>query len=114
MKCPACQRPLTELSIAGISLDVCHGGCGGIWFDKDELDTLNETADPEEEFLLRIPVDSSIEIDSDAARVCPRCGDCNLHQESIGGEDEGVVIDTCKKCGGTWLDHGELEWIQAH
>ena len=26
-------------------------------------------------------------------------------------ESEGVEIDRCVACGGTWLDAGELEWI---
>jgi Zn-finger nucleic acid-binding protein len=24
---------------------------------------------------------------------------------------EGVLIDTCEKCGGVWLDSGELEQL---
>jgi Zn-finger nucleic acid-binding protein len=26
---------------------------------------------------------------------------------------EGVMVDHCHKCGGTWLDHGEIEQIVA-
>lgn len=37
---------------------------------------------------------------------CPRC-DGTL-QESV---FEGVSIDTCDKCGGVWLDSGELEQL---
>jgi hypothetical protein len=35
---------------------------------------------------------------------CPRC-DGTLGES----EFESVLIDTCDKCGGIWLDSGELE-----
>ena len=37
---------------------------------------------------------------------CPRC-DGTLKTNSF----EGVDIDTCEKCGGVWLDSGELEQL---
>ena len=37
---------------------------------------------------------------------CPRC-DGNLKESTV----EDVSIDTCEKCGGVWLDSGELEQL---
>lgn len=37
---------------------------------------------------------------------CPRC-DGNLKE----GKFENVSINTCDKCGGVWLDSGELEQL---
>ena len=37
---------------------------------------------------------------------CPRC-DGTLKESKI----EEVSIDTCDKCGGVWLDSGELEQL---
>ncbi len=37
---------------------------------------------------------------------CPRC-DGSLKMNNF----EGVDIDTCEKCGGVWLDSGELEQL---
>lgn len=37
---------------------------------------------------------------------CPRC-DGSLKTNNF----EGVDIDTCEKCGGVWLDSGELEQL---
>ena len=37
---------------------------------------------------------------------CPKCG-FNLDTISF----HGVQIDRCFHCGGTWLDHGELEQL---
>ena len=40
---------------------------------------------------------------------CPRC-DGNLKESKF----EEVTIDTCEKCGGVWLDSGELEQLTRH
>jgi uncharacterized protein len=37
---------------------------------------------------------------------CPRC-DGTLKESKL----EDVSIDTCEKCGGVWLDSGELEQL---
>ena len=37
MKCPACYNELTPRRAGQITVDVCDGGCGGIWFDNFEL-----------------------------------------------------------------------------
>jgi uncharacterized protein with PIN domain len=37
---------------------------------------------------------------------CPRC-DGTLRESKV----EDVSIDTCEKCGGVWLDSGELEQL---
>ena len=41
-----------------------------------------------------------------SAMQCPRC-DGTLKESKV---DE-VSIDTCEKCGGVWLDSGELEQL---
>ncbi len=114
MTCPACQRAMIELTVADITLDVCHGGSGGMWFDAEELERLNGADEDGDGFALKIPVDPSIKVDKSLPRACPRCdGKTAMKQVNIGGDEEGVAIDVCGSCGGTWLDLGELEWIQA-
>jgi uncharacterized protein len=44
-----------------------------------------------------------------SSMTCPRCGG-SLKQENF----EGVSIDACEKCGGVWLDSGELEQLTKH
>jgi uncharacterized protein len=39
---------------------------------------------------------------------CPRC-DGTLSESKF----EEVLIDTCDKCGGVWLDSGELEQLTS-
>jgi uncharacterized protein len=41
-----------------------------------------------------------------SAMRCPRCDD-----PLKGSEVEGVTVESCEKCGGVWLDSGELEQL---
>jgi Zn-finger nucleic acid-binding protein len=34
MKCPACKNVLQEMTVDNVTVDICKGGCGGIWFDN--------------------------------------------------------------------------------
>lgn len=38
--------------------------------------------------------------------MCPNCG-----EQLVAFELEGIEIDRCVQCGGTWLDTGEIERI---
>lgn len=40
---------------------------------------------------------------------CPRCENALRERERETANGEVVVIDVCPKCGGVWLDKGELE-----
>lgn len=42
MRCPKCGEPLREIPFNQVTIDECHG-CGGIWLDKGELETLTGT-----------------------------------------------------------------------
>ncbi len=41
-----------------------------------------------------------------SSMLCPRCAG-SLKESKF----EEVMIDTCEKCGGIWLDSGELEQL---
>jgi ribosomal protein L37AE/L43A len=41
MKCPKCGKDMTEIALQGIKVDQC-GSCGGIYFDRGELELLME------------------------------------------------------------------------
>ncbi|MGH1468769.1 MAG: zf-TFIIB domain-containing protein [Bdellovibrionales bacterium] len=41
MKCPKCGDQMTEVQVASILIDQCHG-CNGLYFDHGELQTLIE------------------------------------------------------------------------
>src|SRR5882672_2371300 len=44
MKCPACKSELREKGAGGMTVDICYGGCGGIWFDQRELERVDGRA----------------------------------------------------------------------
>jgi hypothetical protein len=49
------------------------------------------------------------EAEGKSTMKCPRC-DGSLKETKL----EDVSIDTCDKCGGVWLDSGELEQLTKH
>jgi len=111
MICPACDRSLEKVKIGGIVVDVCKNGCGGIWFDKNELEKVDEQHEAAGEKLLDFLCDENIKVDFSKKRKCPVCNGIIMvkHFESIKHE---IEIDECYKCGGIWLDAGELRSIR--
>lgn len=112
MLCPACSHELSQKEIAGITVDVCSGGCGGIWFDNFELKKFDEQHEAAGQELLDIPRDPSCAVDLAKRRSCPRCTDTIMMQHLFSPNDR-VTIDECPKCGGIWLDTGELAAIRT-
>lgn len=107
MKCPACKNPLHEKGAGGVTLDVCYGGCGGIWFDAKELESVNARAATTLHTIWNVPV-ANVKLTE--PRLCPRCPeqvlDCKWFSDL-----KKVEIDQCAKCGGIWLDAGEFTRI---
>jgi Zn-finger nucleic acid-binding protein len=112
MKCPACVNELTEKRIGGLAVDVCHAGCGGIWFDAFELQRVDEERETSGAVLLEIERDERIHIDPSRKRECPRCPDIKLKRRLF-APGSTVAVDECPNCGGFWLDAGELAKIRA-
>lgn len=112
MKCPACGNALTETEAGGIKVDLCDGGCGGIWFDSHEMEKVDERHEHAGEVLLDVRKSDSAKVDFEAPRTCPRCGEgvMNRHFVSV---KRRVEIDQCARCNGVWLDAGELGDIRA-
>ena len=102
MKCPACKSPLREKGAGGMTLDVCYGGCGGIWFDATELERVSARAAATLHTIWNVPVTKP--------RQCPRCPEQILERKWF-SDSKKVEIDQCTKCGGIWLDAGEFSRI---
>ena len=112
MNCPACDYQLTELTFGGVTVDACHGGCGGIWFDAFELQRVDEHREVPGEHLLRVQHDPNRKVDPARKRDCPRCDGVKLKRHFFSARKQ-VEVDHCPNCGGYWLDAGELEKIRA-
>jgi hypothetical protein len=107
MKCPSCKNPLREKGAGGMILDVCYGGCGGIWFDATELERVSASGATMLHTIWNVPT-SNVKLTE--PRWCPRCPDLVLERKWF-SETKLVEIDQCPKCGGIWLDAGEFTRI---
>jgi len=112
MKCPACFNELAEIKFGGVLVDVCEGGCAGIWFDAFELKKVDEPNEVASEHLLRVQRDPRLQVDFHRRRDCPRCAGVKLQRHFFSAKRQ-VEVDQCPNCGGYWLDAGELEKVRA-
>lgn len=110
--CPACHHMMSAVTVADVTVDVCAGGCGGIWFDPFELRKMDESHEHAGESLLHVDRNPQLEVDHERRRRCPRCVETLMlrHYWSVKKE---VQVDECQTCAGHWLDAGELMRIRA-
>jgi len=103
---------MTEKMVNDITIDVCVGGCGGIWFDQLELKKVDEQHEAVGEELLDVARDPSVTVDHEHKRDCPKCDGIVMmrHFTSI---KRDVEVDTCAGCGGIFLDYGELQGLRS-
>jgi Zn-finger nucleic acid-binding protein len=112
MKCPACFNQLTPLQVGKVAVDVCQGGCGGIWFDAFELQQVDEEHEEAGTRLLEIQRNEHVAVDASRKRECPRCEGMKLKRH-FSSAKRLVEVDECPNCAGYWLDAGELAKIRA-
>jgi Zn-finger nucleic acid-binding protein len=111
MKCPVCENLLAEKTIESITVDVCAGGCGGIWFDNYELEKVDNATESAGAGLLEVERAESFPVDHTVRRTCPKCDD-QIMMRHFASVNKDVEVDECPGCGGVWLDAGELGRIR--
>jgi uncharacterized protein len=112
MNCPVCKSGMVEEDFGGVKVDVCMNGCKGIWFDWGELKKLDERNEGLGEALqnaLKYPRVNDV---SRGVISCPKCN-LPMHRH-VYESDKDVNVDECFKCGGFFLDSGELREIRDH
>jgi uncharacterized protein len=98
------------MEAGGVTVDICKGGCGGIWFDNYEFQKFDEPHESAGEALLQI--DSLPGADNTESRYnCSKCENIVLSRNFMSVKRK-VEIDECPQCGGVWLDAGELGQIR--
>ncbi|MBW7989579.1 MAG: hypothetical protein FVQ84_06125 [Planctomycetes bacterium] len=112
MNCSACGNVLQEKTVGDVVVDICQGGCGGIWFDNIELQKFDEPHESVGEALLDIERDESIVIDHTKRLKCPSCEHILMMRHFFSVKKE-VEVDECPGCGGFWLGDGELSKIRS-
>ena len=111
INCPACNKEMKKVYIknAGINIDICTDGCGGLLFDNRELEKFDEKHENAEEILAEVKDKIFISVDESKPRICPVC---KTPMVKFGAGNGNVKIDLCNVCGAKFLDHGELEKIR--
>jgi Zn-finger nucleic acid-binding protein len=113
MTCPACGHALSPRTVGDVTVDVCDGGCGGIWFDRFELRKVDEVSEAAGEALLDVHRDGAVQVDSAKRYVCPKCTDGVVMMRHFWSVKRAVTIDECPECSGVFLDVGELATIRS-
>ncbi len=107
MTCPVCNNGLTLYPAGSVVVDVCVGGCGGIWFDAFELKKVDETNEPVPAELLSPRRDRDVDIATTKKLFCPKCSEMAMMRHFFSARRK-TMVDECPNCGGFWLDAGEL------
>ena len=109
--CPACNKRMTKFFIpsAKVNVDICMDGCGGIFFDNRELENFVGEGKDADKILQLFVGKTFTPADQKEKRVCPVCGTDMV--KNYVNQAPAVQIDECYRCGGKFLDHGELEKI---
>src|SRR5215210_1667115 len=111
IECPVCSNTMTRMEAEGVTVDLCAGGCGGIWFDWFELARVDEANDSAGEKFLEVERDPALEVDLAKRISCPR--DHEIMMRHFRSVKRGALVDECPRCAGFWLDAGELAIIRT-
>jgi Zn-finger nucleic acid-binding protein len=116
MDCPSCRGAMTPIDYEGVPIRTCPA-CGGEFVGAGEIAHIVRVR--EERFGPDITDDISAlkptfgPVPGSLAKVlgCPACGDEMTPMNYA--SDSGICVDSCRSCGGMWLDSKELEKVQA-
>lgn len=117
MNCPNCNTNMNQIMYEGVEIDIC-GGCSGVWLDSGELTSIVKTKEktwPIE--VVKKMLDSTGEKgisrhEANREILCPKCNSdlppANYQYNS------GIIVNTCPKNHGVWLDSEEIDKIQIY
>jgi len=102
---------IEELKGAGISqsleIDQCFV-CGGVWFDKGELDKYTT-----EKITIIDASSVGAALDKEMDTKEGKCPKCLVAMKKVPYEKEpSITLDVCEKCGGIWLDSTEIDRVE--
>jgi len=116
MHCPKCGQPLRDIEYEAVSIDTCDS-CGGEVLGPDAIRHIVTTRDEKFPAELRAamrhrePMFGVPGHERDRSLNCPNC-QSRMSVVNYGG-DSGFFVDRCDRCETMFLDHEELEKIQA-
>jgi Zn-finger nucleic acid-binding protein len=108
MNCPRCKSELSGAEIEGVAVSRC-GACHGVWFDEEGFRLAKDHAEPNAMWM-------DVELWKDPERFAIEsrgfeCPSCVKPLATLRYGETQVVIDTCPRCRGIWLDDHEFEHI---
>ena len=110
MNCPRCSKSTTPRRVQDVEIDVCDG-CGGIYFDRGELNRIAERTSGDLEYST-IHEERFLHSDKFATTSCPHCVDVAMKKVEF-LVHTGIILDYCESCHGFWLDGQELDRVNA-
>ena len=117
MKCPLDGNELAKQTYeSNIEIDKCPQ-CGGMWLDDNELERIQDVSERDYSAEIeRLPnvVDQAYAMALAGSKPAVNCAGCGQEMERTehGGCSQ-ILIDNCPKCGGVWLDEGELKALEV-
>lgn len=115
-KCPIDDFTLATETYEGVTIDRCPH-CRGVWLDAGELETIQETQDvnfrdvPESEATKAAAAIEMAKAKSEGPSACVICQD-EMEKREYGFASQ-VMVDTCPKGHGVWLDQHELSRLES-
>jgi len=108
MKCPRCKTDLSVGEIESVAVHRC-ATCQGAWFDEEGFRQAKDHAEPNAMWM-------DVELWKDPERFALEsrgfeCPKCLKPLATLRYGDTKVMIDTCPRCRGIWLDENEFEHI---
>lgn len=111
MKCPRTGKELKPVFIDDIEIDLSMG-CGGVWFDRFELEKFDEVHERAGQILVEhMRAYHKPLSDLESRLKCPKDTDVVMMRRYFSGKLQ-IEIDECPQCGGIWLDSEELSGIR--
>lgn len=108
--CPDCKIILSAKDFHNVKIDACSN-CAGIFFDEGEVNTLrldgNAVLTEVEDAI--VPAVEKAEF-GEPTRHCPSCTTAMDKYRYL--YNSPVMLDSCGKCGGVWVQDGELEQMR--
>lgn len=114
LKCPKCGQDMASQTVGDVTLERCTG-CTGLWMKASAMERLMARKD-----LARVvdtgggatTANSPSEASANAVLICPN--DRSRLIRMVNHKQPHVQYESCKTCGGVFLDAGELRDLASH
>jgi len=111
MQCPACGNELLPQTLNTTTYHICEGACGGVWFERLELEKCDDTYTTLGEGL-QIQRAACPSLNQSRRYTCPSCENIIMRRRYL-ETIEDVMTDECPSCGGFWLNGDDLEEMHS-